>query len=270
MKSLKFTIASGYLLLMVLMITIGYIALRSSPKRLIAVIQITPQVQTQSNTDRVVGDSTVSAIEETIPMDKVPPSVTIFAIEEGFASTPYPEPLADIGTLAPQSLAYPGQGTEQPNATQLLNSQATPTTLTQGATPVATMTIKETPLFNPVQSPTAMVTLDVIRTEIQPSDPSSFQIVSGKVQFVEFFAFWSPISQSMAPVVNVLADRYKEQVNFVFLDIDSPENGLYKQLINNRLPPIFLLLDRQGNVVNEWEGYVPADDLERAIQSSLP
>jgi thiol-disulfide isomerase/thioredoxin len=111
----------------------------------------------------------------------------------------------------------------------------------------------------------------LVRTRLQATDPRTFEIISGQYQLVEFFAFWSTISKSMAPVVYSLEDRYQDQIRFVYLDIDDPANSLFRSLIGSRLPPLFFLLDGQGNVVKEWVGYVSAEEFESVFASlNLP
>ncbi len=69
----------------------------------------------------------------------------------------------------------------------------------------------------------------------------------------------------MAPVVNVLESRYKNRIRFVYLDVEAPENSLFQRLIQGRLLPLIFLLDAQGNVLQEWQGIVPAENLDQAL-----
>jgi thioredoxin-like negative regulator of GroEL len=107
----------------------------------------------------------------------------------------------------------------------------------------------------------------VVRSRIQATDPRTFQIVSGQNQLVMFYANWSNESNSMAPVINSLADRYKDRILFTFLDIEDPANSLFKILLGDRLPRFFLL-DAQGNVLKEWQGIVPAIDFEQVFNTT--
>jgi thiol-disulfide isomerase/thioredoxin len=109
-----------------------------------------------------------------------------------------------------------------------------------------------------------------VRTRIRATDPRTFEIISGQPQFVEFFAYWSKTSQSMAPVVHALEDGYDDRIRFVYLDIDDPQNSLFKSLIDDRLPPLFFLLDGQGNVLGEWQGFVSAAEFESAFAALQP
>ena len=109
-------------------------------------------------------------------------------------------------------------------------------------------------------TPTPTATMGLVRTELKASDPSEFSLVSGELQLVMFFADWSPISKSLAPVMHALEEKYQERITFVYLDIDDPANNLYKYLLGDRLPPVFFFLDGQGNVLNEWQGFVNPED----------
>jgi thiol-disulfide isomerase/thioredoxin len=122
------------------------------------------------------------------------------------------------------------------------------------------------PLTPGVPAPTP----GVVRTRIRATDPRTFEIISGQPQFVELFAYWSKTSQSMAPVVHALEDGYDDRIRFVYLDIDDPQNSLFKALIEDRLPPLFFLLDGQGNVLGEWQGFVPAAEFESAFAGIQP
>jgi len=118
-------------------------------------------------------------------------------------------------------------------------------------------------------TPTVIPTLGLVRTQLVASNPKEFRIASGEVQLVELFAFWSPVSKSMSPVMNVLEEKYKDRIHFVYLDIDDPSNGVFKSLLSDRLPPVFFLLDGEGNVVHEWEGLVSTKDFE-AVFDTVP
>jgi hypothetical protein len=92
-----------------------------------------------------------------------------------------------------------------------------------------------------------------VRSKLVASDPATFQLASGKNQLVEFFAFWSPMSNSMAPVMNGLEESYKDSINFL-PDIDDPANALYKLLLGKASTHFICWME--GSVLNDWEGYV--------------
>ena len=110
-------------------------------------------------------------------------------------------------------------------------------------------------------------TSGIVRTEILATDPGEFTLSSGEIQLVEFYALWAPISLSMAPVMNSLEDQFKNQVRFVYLDLEDPSNALYKHLLSDRLPPVFFLLDRNGQILHEWQGLVQREDFESILIS---
>ncbi len=298
MRASKFPLAGSYLLLLSLLAAAGYVAIRGATNKQNVPTLIKSQLYTPISSDVKISISSTAladvtstlhsptsepgkppgltpTINSNAPLEPYPsPSLSLPAIEESVGSTPYPGPNSTIPNQTQQLFAYPGEGTELPLVTQqFFGAQATPTAISSAATLSTAVPIDPTLLGNSFPNtltPIAIATQGVIRTEIQVSDPRTFQIVSGRMQFVEIFAYWSPISKSMAPVVNVLADRYKDHFNFVFLDIDAPENGIYNALLNNRLPPIFFIISPQGSVLNVWDGYVPSDELERALQTTLP
>lgn len=73
----------------------------------------------------------------------------------------------------------------------------------------------------------------------------------------------------MAPVMNNLEERYNERVLFSFLDIDDPANSLFKTLLGERVPPVFFLLDADGNYLTDWQGYIAIEEFETAF-AALP
>ena len=73
----------------------------------------------------------------------------------------------------------------------------------------------------------------------------------------------------MAPVVHGLEAEYTDRIVFTYLDIDDPANDKFKQALNYRVQPHYFLLDKYGNVVRQWLGYVPKDDFVRAFGQAL-
>jgi hypothetical protein len=60
-------------------------------------------------------------------------------------------------------------------------------------------------------------------------------------------------------------DKYEGYVNFVFLDIDDSRNDEFKNALGFRYQPHLFLLDADGNVVQQWVGFVEGEVLEQAI-----
>jgi thiol-disulfide isomerase/thioredoxin len=108
-----------------------------------------------------------------------------------------------------------------------------------------------------------------VRVPLQASDPRTVKLAFGKVQLVEFFAYWSGPSQAMAPLVRGLEEAYASEVNFVYLDIDDPAVATFERELRFRLEPHFFLLDAQGRVLRQWQGYVTTETLQSAIDDAL-
>ncbi|MFN2237725.1 MAG: hypothetical protein ACK2U1_26125 [Anaerolineales bacterium] len=73
----------------------------------------------------------------------------------------------------------------------------------------------------------------------------------------------------MAPVVHGLEAEYYDRVEFSFLDIDDPANDEFKQILGFRVQPQFLLLDENGEIIQQWFGRVSADDFRSAFEVAL-
>lgn len=73
----------------------------------------------------------------------------------------------------------------------------------------------------------------------------------------------------MKPIVHGLEDRYGNQINFVYLDIDDPQTDELKETLRYRNRPHFVLLDGAGNVVNSWVGVVDEADFVAAFEALL-
>ena len=153
------------------------------------------------------------------------------------------------------------------------------------STPVPTIfivpTATLTPTKTPFQTPTPSMTLTPtntrtplpfppwINSKLSATDPRTVRLASGKVQLVQFFAYWNGPSQAMAPLLLGLEKEYKGRVNFVYLDIDNPTNNAFKQQLGFRMEPQFFLLDPQGKILKQWIGYVTVDQLRKAFDTAL-
>lgn len=187
--------------------------------------------------------------------DAYPPPGTLATTtgqELGNFNQPYPAPETDIplgSTGTSQSQGISGQ--------------------TAVSTPTTTLIPTSNPTITSISTatPTPTAPMGLVRTELRASDPSEFSLVSGELQLVMFFAHWSPLSKSMAPVMNALEEKYQDRITFFYLDIDDPSNNFYKYLLGDRLPPVFFLIDSQGIVLNEWQGFVMPEEFEAAFAS---
>jgi thioredoxin-related protein len=73
----------------------------------------------------------------------------------------------------------------------------------------------------------------------------------------------------MAPVVHGLEAEYYDQVEFSYLDIDDPANDEIKRILGFRAQPHFLLLDENGEIIQQWFGSVSAEDFRSAFNVVL-
>ncbi len=165
--------------------------------------------------------------------------ITSGPVSTEISTDTYPGPEAGAPTNMPVE-AYPqpgSQATPAQGATQMVGMAPTPTLLGAFPAPEPTQNQGNEPYPGPTNdsglatpassvqptfagtapargvTPTVTPTLGLLRTELTASDPRSFHIASGEVQLVEFFAFWSPESQGMAAVMNVLEQRYKDRLD---------------------------------------------------------
>lgn len=201
-------------------------------------------------------------------------------------------PVYPANPPATSSSAYPGNDPQIPSVTQTPGStpptsSPTPANVRQSQTPTPSVTSQiatgtlpsasSTPTQQPSQTATA--TLTPLPTTIPPppwiqsqlvaTNPEEVVLASGKIQLVEFFAFWCGPCQAMAPLVHGLEERYESQMNFIYLDIDDPRTADLKELLGYESQPHFFLLDKFGRIIKQWVGVVPIDELTQAIEASL-
>ena len=201
------------------------------------------------------------------------------------AQPPYPETgeLQSTAQIPSLDTPYPGDGpadplSATPAATEAFDASGEPQettpalviqppTLIPSATPFLT--------FTPTISPTPTLTRTPLplppwsRAPLEATDPRTVKLASGEVQLVEFFAYWSGPSQAMAPILQGVEDEYRDQVNFVYLDIDNPVVDAFADELGFDRAPQFFLLAPDGRIVEEWTGYVAVADLRAAIESAL-
>ena len=73
----------------------------------------------------------------------------------------------------------------------------------------------------------------------------------------------------MAPVVHGLEAEYFDDIKFSYLDIDDPANNEFKRILGFRGQPQFLLLDENGEVLQQWYGSVSAESFRTAFDIAL-
>ncbi len=73
----------------------------------------------------------------------------------------------------------------------------------------------------------------------------------------------------MASIVHGLEVEYYGRINFVYLDIDDPQNEEFLKALGFRYQPHFMLVDGEGNILQQWVGVVSADDFRTGFDGQL-
>jgi thiol-disulfide isomerase/thioredoxin len=171
----------------------------------------------------------------------------------GTGTSPYPGPIS-TGQVTPNGEQDFQDPIPYPPIVDIFAATPIPTQLTLSVAPTQTLSV------------TATSTPEIlILTKLTATDPSSVNLASGQTQLIEFFAYWDPLSKSMAPVLHKLAVIYQNRIKFVFLDIDDPENETIQKALGYENPPQIFLVDGGGNIIDQWRGYVGEDELVSAF-----
>ncbi|MFL7892899.1 MAG: hypothetical protein ACK2UM_16155 [Anaerolineales bacterium] len=73
----------------------------------------------------------------------------------------------------------------------------------------------------------------------------------------------------MAPIVHGLEVEYYDRINFVYLDVDDPANESLKDDFEFRYQPQLVLLDGEGQVVQQWIGPISREEFMEAFEIVL-
>lgn len=73
----------------------------------------------------------------------------------------------------------------------------------------------------------------------------------------------------MAPIVHGLEAEFAGQINFVYLDLEDPDNEQFLKELGFRYQPHFLLLDGDGDIIQQWLGPVTAEQFREAFNANL-
>lgn len=102
--------------------------------------------------------------------------------------------------------------------------------------------------------------------ELTDSNFQSTVLDSDKLSMVDFWAVWCGPCLAVAPVVEKLAQEYKDQVVIGKVDVDNnPEVALQYGI--RSIPTILFI--KNGKVVDKQVGAVPKNVLEQKIKAHL-
>ena len=91
-------------------------------------------------------------------------------------------------------------------------------------------------------------------------------IESGKTVVCDFWASWCGPCRMLAPVIDALAEEFKERAAFVKLNIDAETETAIKLGIMS-IPDVYVFAD--GKVRDHSLGYVPEDELRIFFEENL-
>jgi thiol-disulfide isomerase/thioredoxin len=171
----------------------------------------------------------------------------------------------------------------------------TPSTFISGGTlvPVATANLVKTlgSIGMPRQIKTAKAATDFSFPTISGKGPAALNAYAGKVRLVTFFATWCPNCQHETPVLTaVQAARGSKGFQIIALSLDKDPAGvvpgyaskyatnfpiaggtqpLWKQYGEGKGIPDSFLVDRQGQIVQEYLGEVTEAQLTKDVDALL-
>lgn len=73
----------------------------------------------------------------------------------------------------------------------------------------------------------------------------------------------------MKPIVHGLEAEYWGKIDFVYIDIDNPNNQDVLKRYGFTAQPLFILIDPDGNEVKRWFGFTSDGDLRQAFNDYL-
>ncbi|WP_036452136.1 thioredoxin domain-containing protein [Mycoplasma buteonis] len=92
-----------------------------------------------------------------------------------------------------------------------------------------------------------------------------------KLIFAEFTTTWCGDCHMMRPIVNQVANKYKDNPNITFLEVDAEEAQLFRRVDTRwkvlRVPTILLIQGQE--IIEKGYEYIPGEILENWIDKKL-
>jgi thioredoxin 1 len=93
-----------------------------------------------------------------------------------------------------------------------------------------------------------------------------FVMKNEKPAVIDFFTTWCPPCKMLAPIIEKLAEDYKEKVDFFKMDLDqSPMTGSKFQV--DRIPTVIFF--NKGEIVSSFIGFREEKEIKDWISSAL-
>jgi len=87
------------------------------------------------------------------------------------------------------------------------------------------------------------------------------------VSIIDFNATWCGPCKQFAPIFEAAAEKYGDKVKFESVDVD--ENPALAEKYGVQSIPMVVLLDKDGNVIDQNIGYMDAAQFEQLIEKNL-
>ena len=90
---------------------------------------------------------------------------------------------------------------------------------------------------------------------------------NNKPTFLEFYAEWCEVCKEMAPKVADIKEKYENDINFVFLNVDNPKWEKYIRNFNVNGIPQLNLFDKDANLKVTFIGKQQERTIEEALDN---
>ena len=166
----------------------------------------------------------------------------------------------------------PSQSTTQTTSSDVATKSPSDTNMTIGKQLrnlliVVVATVLAVTVFLGFRTQATTVSLNALAEE--STIPLEMALVNGKPSLVEFYANWCTSCQAMAKDLGELKDTYKEQLNFVMLNVDNSK--WLPEMLHYRVDgiPHFVFLDSTGETVASVIGEQPRTVMAANVEALI-